>query len=120
MNAATRTAVRYCLAKGHTPLVIYNGFSGLLEDNVSPLSWLRVDNWTTRGGSELGTNRVLPDVDLGRIAAKFQEHKIDGLMLIGGFEAFQSVKILDEARSHYPSFRVRKCFCVLHLKEDLT
>lgn len=106
MNAATRTAVRYCLARGHEPVVIYNGFVGLLEDNVAVLNWLRVDNWAVRGGSELGVNRYLPDIDLGAVAAKFQQHKVESLLIIGGFEAFMSVKILDENRDRYPAFRV--------------
>lgn len=106
MNAATRQAVRYCISRGHTALAVYNGFSGLLEDNVAELSWLRVDNWTTRGGSELGTNRTLPDIDLGGVASAFQDHGFDALMLIGGFEAFQSLQILERARQHYPSFQI--------------
>ena len=65
MNAATRTAARYCLRQGHTPIAINNGFRGLLDDNLHELSWLGVDSWMARGGSELGTNRTLPDVDLG-------------------------------------------------------
>ena len=106
MNAATRTAARYCLSRGHTPLAIYNGFPGLLEDNIMELSWLRVDNWTTRGGSELGTNRVLPDFDLGTVASKFQQHNIDSLLIIGGFEAFQALLSLERARSNYPRFQI--------------
>ncbi|KAG6892250.1 6-phosphofructokinase, alpha subunit, partial [Termitomyces sp. T159_Od127] len=68
MNAATRAAVRYCLQQGHTPLAIQNGFPGLLDDNVIELSWLGVDSWMARGGSELGTNRTLPSIDLGAVA----------------------------------------------------
>lgn len=105
-NAATRTFVRYCHARGHTPMAIHNGFPGLLEDSVTPLDWLRVDNWTIRGGSELGTNRVLPDVDFGGVASKLQQHGIQGLLVVGGFEAFLSVKQLEERRGEYPSFRI--------------
>jgi len=106
MNAATRAATRYCIRQGHTPLAIQNGFRGLLEDNVIELTWLGVDNWMARGGSELGTNRVLPDIDLGGVATKFQEHKIHALMMIGGFEAFNALLILEKGRQHYPAFHV--------------
>jgi len=61
MNAASQ-AVRFWHNRGHTPVAIYNGFEVLLDDNMSDLSWLRVDTWTTLGGSELGTNRTLPRV----------------------------------------------------------
>ncbi|WVQ69303.1 6-phosphofructokinase [Kwoniella botswanensis] len=106
MNAATRQAVRFCHNRGHTPVAIYNGFEGLLDDNVAELSWLRVDTWTTRGGSELGTNRTLPSIDLGSVAAGFQRHALDGLLVIGGFEAFHSLMILEQNRANYPSFQI--------------
>ena len=82
MNAATRAAVRYCLAHGHTPIGILNGFKGLLDESFVRLTWLRVDDWMTRGGSELGTNRQIPDDNLGAVASKFQKSGFDGLFLI--------------------------------------
>ncbi|KAH9838257.1 6-phosphofructokinase [Rhodofomes roseus] len=106
MNAATRTAVRYCLRQGHKPFAIHNGFLGLLDDNVHQLSWLGVENWMTRGGSELGTNRKLPDIDLGAVAAKFQQHNFHALLLIGGFEAFHALTMLEGARKNYPAFHI--------------
>ncbi|KAG0695900.1 phosphofructokinase domain-containing protein [Suillus ampliporus] len=106
MNAATRAAVRYCVKQGHRPLAVHNGFRGLLDDNIHELSWLGVDNWTSRGGSELGTNRTLPDVDLGAVAARFQEHDFHALLMIGGFEAFNALLILENGRKHYPAFHI--------------
>ncbi|KAI6169160.1 phosphofructokinase domain-containing protein [Pisolithus thermaeus] len=106
MNAASRAAVRYCIKQGHTPLAVHNGFKGLLDDAIHELSWLGVDGWTSRGGSELGTNRTLPSVDLGAVAARFQQHDFHALMLIGGFEAFNSLLILENGRSLYPAFHI--------------
>jgi 6-phosphofructokinase 1 len=106
MNAATRSVVRYCIRQGHTALAIHNGFRGLLDDDVFEPSWLGVDNWTTRGGSELGTNRTLPDVDIGAVASKFQQHGIQALIMIGGFEAYSALDILEKAREAYPALRV--------------
>ena len=116
MNAATRQAVRFCYNRGHTPLAIYNGFEGLLDDNVAELSWLRVDSWTTRGGSELGTNRTLPDKAMGQVAAAFQRHGLDGLLVIGGFEAFHSVQMIEKQRVNYPSFQIP----IIHLPATLS
>ncbi|KAJ7494692.1 phosphofructokinase domain-containing protein [Mycena galericulata] len=106
INAATRTAVRYCISQGHTPLAIHNGFRGLLDDDLGELSWLGVDSWMARGGSELGTNRTLPSVDLGAVAAKFQQHSFHALMMIGGFEAFNALQIMEEGRKYYPAFHI--------------
>ena len=106
MNAATRAAVRYCIKQGHIPLAVHNGFRGLFDDAIHELSWLGVDGWMSRGGSELGTNRTLPDVDLGAVASRFQQHNLHGMMLIGGFEAFNALLILENGRKHYPAFHI--------------
>ncbi|KAG2017796.1 6-phosphofructokinase [Coprinopsis cinerea AmutBmut pab1-1] len=106
MNAATRAAVRYCIRQGHTALAIHNGFRGLLDGNIDQLSWLGVDAWTPRGGSELGTNRALPSTDIGGVAAKFQEYNLQGLLIIGGFEGFTALLQLEEGRKHYPAFHI--------------
>lgn len=116
MNAATRSAVRYCITQGHTPLAIHNGFRGLLDDSVDELSWLGVDAWMARGGSELGTNRTLPSFDIGGVASKFQAFKFDAVLIIGGFEAFNALLLLDEGRKHYPSLHIP----MLHLPATIS
>jgi 6-phosphofructokinase 1 len=69
------------------------------------MTWICVDGWSPRGGSELGTNRAVPGeaVDMGMIAYQVQKHNIQSLLVIGGFEAFASVINLEAARSQYPS-----------------
>ncbi|CAG8433262.1 4144_t:CDS:10 [Diversispora eburnea] len=104
MNPATRTAVRFALNRGHTPVAIYNGFSGLLEENVNELSWIDVDGWSSKGGSELGTNRSEPDFDMGMVAYQMQKQRFDALLFIGGFEAYHSLIKLYKAREKYPAF----------------
>jgi len=106
MNAATRAAVRFCIKQGHTALGVHNGFRGLLDNNVDGLTWLGVDAWMARGGSELGTNRALPSIDIGGIATKFQMHRFDAVLLIGGFEGFSALLQLEEGRKHYPAFHI--------------
>ena len=106
MNAATRAVVRYCVNQGHIPLGVHNGFRGLLDENVDELSWLGVDAWMARGGSELGTNRALPSIDIGAIASKFQQFNFEGLLIIGGFEGFNALLLLEEGRKHYPAFHI--------------
>ncbi|KAI9617916.1 hypothetical protein H4Q26_012781 [Puccinia striiformis f. sp. tritici PST-130] len=107
MNAATRTAVRYCLTRGHTPLAIFNSWTGLIDGHVEELGWLRVDQWTTRGGSELGTNRQLPcPQNIEDIVQKIKLFKLDGLLLIGGFEVLTSFKFLDSVKDQYPELDI--------------
>jgi len=120
MNAATRTAVRLCLNRGHVPIGIFNGFTGLSKGQVETLTWQQVSGWTTRGGSELGTNRVQPlpvsnnsqlkyvnssdFIDAGIVAYHFQKLRLQGLIIIGGFEAYSSILTLAQCRNVYPSF----------------
>ncbi|RGB43558.1 6-phosphofructokinase [Rhizophagus diaphanus] len=104
MNPATRAVVRYSLNHGHTPVAIYNGFDGLLQDNLRELSWLDVDGWAAKGGSELGTHKIIvPDLDIGMIAYQLQKHRINSLLLIGGFEAYSSLAELNNHRNQYPA-----------------
>lgn len=107
MNAATRAAATYCLSRGHRPFAIHNGFPGLVRhESVKELDWLGVESWAIRGGSEIGTNRTLPSDDMGMVAWYFQKYKFDGLMIIGGFEAFHALSELYQARESYPAFRI--------------
>ncbi|KAG1056319.1 hypothetical protein G6F47_001630 [Rhizopus delemar] len=108
MNAATRTAVRYCLNRGHTPIAVYNGFAGLARGSMKEMSWMSVDGWTSLGGSELGTNRAVPgqDIDMGMVTYQLQQNQIQGLLIIGGFEAYVAIDQLQKARQQYPSLRI--------------
>ncbi|KAL6946848.1 6-phosphofructokinase, alpha subunit [Hanseniaspora vineae] len=107
LNASTRSAVLYCLTRGHKPYGISNGFSGLINDGeVKEMKWLDVENWHNLGGSEIGTNRVLPSEDLGSVAYQFQKNKFDGCIIIGGFEGFTALKELYDARKQYPIFNI--------------
>ena len=113
MNPATRAAVAYCLARGHTPIAIHNGFPGLQRHHddkplgaVRNISWIDVDSWVNEGGSEIGTNRGLPSGDMKKTAECFELYKFDALFVIGGFEAFTAVSELRKARAQYDAFKI--------------
>lgn len=107
MNSAIRAMAAYCFSRGHKPYAIHNGWTGLARhESVRELTWLEVEEWMIRGGCEIGTNRNLPDTDIGMIAYYFQKYKFDGLIIVGGFEAFASLHQLEEARASYPAFRI--------------
>jgi 6-phosphofructokinase 1 len=61
----------------------------------------------SQGGSSLGTTRTLPsEADLQKIAFQLEKHGVQALLVIGGFEAFQSLIELEEARKTHPAFRI--------------
>ncbi|KAL8648989.1 MAG: hypothetical protein Q9226_005766 [Calogaya cf. arnoldii] len=113
MNAATRAAVAYCLTRGHTPVALHNGFPGLCRHHddepvgsVREMSWLLVQGWVSRGGSEIGCNRALPSDDMPKTAWCFEKYRIDALFIVGGFEAFTAVSELRKARTEYSAFKI--------------
>lgn len=111
MNAATRAAVAYCLTRGHHPIGIHNGFAGFARHHddkplgsVREFNWLEVDGWASKGGSEIGTNREMPsESGLELIADLIKKYEIDGLFLVGGFEAFKALSQLRLAREKFPN-----------------
>ena len=107
VNSAIRAFVRLMGYQGHTVLGIMDGFQGLLKDDVHELGWLEVGEWGSTGGSSLGANRTKPTEEmLPEIASKFAEYKIQGLLVIGGFDGFESLIKLEEYRKHYTAFRI--------------
>ena len=113
MNAATRAAVAYCFTRGHRPIAVHNGFPGLCRHHadkplgaVRDMTWLEVDGWVSKGGSEIGTNRGLPSEDLETTAKCFELYRFEALFIIGGFEAFTAVSELRKARDRYAAFRI--------------
>ncbi|KAI5959770.1 PFK2 [Candida pseudojiufengensis] len=108
MNSAVYAFATYCMSKGHTPYAIHNGFSGLSRhESIKSIEWLDIEGWNSVGGSNIGTNRQTPEeTDLGMIAHYFEKYQFDGLVIVGGFEAFVSLYQLENARSMYPAFRI--------------
>ena len=104
MNAATKAAVRYAINRGHTPIAISNGFTGLISGDFKELKWTDVESWTIEGGSNLGTNRAQPVDDLALCAYQLQTQKIQAMIIVGGFEAYTAVSQLEEARSTFIPF----------------
>ncbi|KAK6201226.1 6-phosphofructokinase beta subunit [Scheffersomyces amazonensis] len=108
MNSAVYAFATYCMSRGHTPYAIHNGFAGLARhESVRSMDWLEIEGWNSIGGSEIGTNRQTPeDTDVGMIAHYFEKYQFDGLVIVGGFEAFVSLDQLEKARPMYPAFRI--------------
>ena len=104
MNMAVRTAVRLGTDKGHIMLGVQNGIPGLIKGEIREMDWMSVSGWASRGGSELGTNRILPEgSDFYAIARTLEEHKIDGVLMIGGWTGYDSVLKLMENRHTFPA-----------------
>ena len=107
MNTATRIAVRMGIDQGHTMLGVENGFEGLVEGRIEEMDWQSVAGWASMGGSELGTARIpLERNEYEAIAHNLERHHIDGLMMIGGWDGYEAVNRLYQARQNYPAFNI--------------
>ncbi|XP_039914389.1 ATP-dependent 6-phosphofructokinase, platelet type isoform X2 [Hirundo rustica] len=109
MNAAVRAAVRVGMTEGHKIFAVIDGFEGFARGKIKEISWGDVGGWTGQGGSILGTKRTLPAKYLEKIAEQMRTNNINALMVIGGFEAFESCLQLYEARASFEEFRVPMC-----------
>uniref|UniRef100_A0A1I7U6N3 6-phosphofructokinase n=1 Tax=Caenorhabditis tropicalis TaxID=1561998 RepID=A0A1I7U6N3_9PELO len=105
MNAATYSFTRMANHSRIQVLGIKNGWDGIKKGDVKLLTWENVQGWAQAGGSMLGAKRQLP-TELDRIAEGLNAHNVDGLMIVGGFMAFQSALIFQKKRSEYSSFSI--------------
>ena len=107
MNNAIRTAVRLGLAHGYRMLGVKQGAEGLINNNVHEFSWMDVEEWVAVGGSQLEANRVFPeDKEFEAVAKTIKKHKIDGLLMIGGWSAYKIAEKIDEMGEKYPALDI--------------
>ncbi|XP_077410763.1 ATP-dependent 6-phosphofructokinase, platelet type isoform X5 [Vanacampus margaritifer] len=109
MNAAVRSAVRVGISEGHKMFAVNDGFEGFYKGQIKEIKWADVGGWTGQGGSLLGTKRTLPAKHVGKIAEQMRTHNINALLVIGGFEALESLLQLYEARATYEEFCIPMC-----------
>ncbi|KAG5836483.1 hypothetical protein ANANG_G00255280 [Anguilla anguilla] len=101
MNAAVRSAVRIGIIQGHQMFAVHDGFDGLAHGMIEPINWAGVGGWTGKGGSMLGTKRVLPGDMVEDISLNIAKFNLHGLLIIGGFEAFAGGLEIVKAREKY-------------------
>uniref|UniRef100_A0A671Q9Y4 6-phosphofructokinase type B n=1 Tax=Sinocyclocheilus anshuiensis TaxID=1608454 RepID=A0A671Q9Y4_9TELE len=102
MNAAMRSAVRVGLATGHRVYIVSDGFEGLANGAVNEVSWNQVAGWTGQGGSLLGTKRL-------KLVENLNKFSIQSLLVVGGFEAYEGILELVEARGRYDELCIPMC-----------
>ena len=107
MNTAVRAVVRLGLDQGHSMLGVLNGPAGLISGEIVEMNWMSVHGWVAKGGAELGTGRRHPRwSEYGQIGQRIAEHRIDGLMIIGGWSGYQLAHDLHTARADHPGLAI--------------
>lgn len=97
MNPAIRAVVRKALSQGVKVKGIYQGYKGLLNEEIEELNARSVSDTISKGGTILYTARCLEFVtkegqDEG--AEICRKHGIDGLVVIGGDGSFRGAQQL--------------------------
>jgi 6-phosphofructokinase 1 len=78
-----------------------------MDGDVRELEWGDVEGWTGRAGAELGISRHVPTVrDLYAISRGLEEQRIDALLVIGGWDAFEAMHTMHRERERYPAFKI--------------
>ena len=107
MNNAVRTAVRLGLDRGYTVLAVKNGFLGLRDGDIQEMGWMDVSGWVSDGGAEIGTNRYVPTgAAIAQIAKQVAAHRIDGLLMAGGWAGYQAAHELHRHRQQYAALDI--------------
>jgi 6-phosphofructokinase 1 len=87
LNAAIRAVGRRAFDYGWEVYGVYDGWKGLRDGNISPISPKDVSGILHRGGTILGssrTNITRKPEDLEQAIAQFQKSGLDALVAIGG------------------------------------
>ncbi|MCQ2433070.1 MAG: 6-phosphofructokinase [Clostridia bacterium] len=92
MNAAVRAIVRAALDKGVEVMGIYNGYQGMIDDDMKLLSQRDVSNIIARGGTVLYSARCDEfryEEGMQKAIANCKKNMIDGVIVIGGDGTFR-------------------------------
>lgn len=87
LNAVIRAVVRCGLQYGFRTQGIRNGWQGLIDNDVEPLTDFSVSGIISRGGTMLGTSRTDPlknPADFEKIQTTMKRFNIDALVVVGG------------------------------------
>lgn len=87
INAVIRAVVRRASTKDAQVLGIKNGWLGLVEGDIEPLTRSSVRGILPRGGTILGTSRLNPldsDEQLSSIRSNWERYGMSALVVVGG------------------------------------
>lgn len=99
MNAAIRAVVRTAIYNNVEVFGIYNGFEGMIEDQIKRLHFSDVGNIIQRGGTVLGSARSKEFMTKeGRTKAyeNLKKHHIEGLVVIGGDGSYKGAFVFHQ------------------------
>ena len=106
MNPALKHFVEYTKKKGLIPYFVYDGYEGLIDNNIKEASYKDVSGIINRGGTKIGSTRSQRFMQKKyRLVAKENliSHNIDSLIVLGGDGSFRGLDIF------YKEFGIKFC-----------
>jgi len=94
MNPAIKHFVEYAKSKGLTPYLVYDGFEGLIDNNIVLASYKDVSGIINRGGTKIGSARSVRfmEAKYRQIAKEnLDALNIDKLVVLGGDGSFRAM-----------------------------
>jgi len=95
MNPAIKHFVEYSKENGLTPYLIYDGYEGLIDDDIHPASYSDVSGIINRGGTKIRSarsRRFKDPVYRAQAKANLDRHGIDKLVVLGGDGSFRGIE----------------------------
>lgn len=92
LNSVIRAVVRKSMQEGHVVTGIKNGWSGLVENDMRVLDLRTTSGILDRGGTILGTSRMISPLDketTEKIVENFKRSGMNALITVGGEDTLQ-------------------------------
>jgi len=117
MNPALKHFVEYSIKRGLTPYFIYDGFEGLIDNNIKEVSYKDVSGIINRGGTKIGSARSdrFMKKEYRQIAKEnLDALHVDKLIVLGGDGSFAGMNIF------YKEHSVKFCGIPSTIDNDIT
>ncbi|MDQ1324933.1 MAG: 6-phosphofructokinase 1 [Campylobacterota bacterium] len=99
MNAALKRFVEYSFAKGLAPYFIYNGFEGLIDNDIHQAGYHDVAGIISRGGTKIRSSRskrFMEEKYRRQAVENLHAHDIKYLIVLGGDGSFKGMQKLSQ------------------------
>ncbi len=99
MNAAIRAVTRVALNSGIEVFGIYDGYKGMVEGYIEPLTKASVGEIIDRGGTILGSARLpeFKDIEVrNKAVQQLKKRGIEAIVVIGGDGSYRGALALTE------------------------
>jgi len=99
MNACVRAVIRCAISKGIKPYVVFNGYKGLIDEEIQEVDKKFTQDIINRGGTIIKTARLpeFKEIEVQKKAIEvLKKWKIDGLVGIGGDGTYRGLLSLSK------------------------